>query len=129
MTDKFRLSASVVVLAGLLAGCGSSTKHYSATKFSACLHRSRQAATLTHDRRTASTSVLIMSPAFAEWVYFFTTTKTARAELAKIRAGTTKRLRVMSQLFRAQKANALVFVPKRATWLTPIESCLHQAQI
>jgi hypothetical protein len=129
MTSKLPLSAAIVVLAALLVGCGSSTKQYSATKFSACLHRNHQAATLTHDRRTASASVLIMSPAFAEWVYFFTTTKSASAELAKIRAGTTKRFRVMSQLFRTQKSNALVFAPKRATWLPPVESCLQQAQV
>jgi len=119
---------SVAVLTALLAGCGSTTHYYSAAKFGACLHRSHQAATLTRDRRTASTAVLIMSPAFAEWVDFFTTTKAASAERARIKAGTTNRLRAMSQLFRVQWSNALVFAPKQAAWLPPIKPCLDEAQ-
>src|SRR5690349_5323283 len=114
MTVSRRTSAALVPCAALLAACSATTHHYSAERFNACLHRNHQASTLTLDRRSASTAVLVMSPAVAEWVYFFATTKAASAERQTIQAGTTRRLRVMSKLLRTQWSNALVFAPSRA---------------
>src|SRR5712691_3320576 len=94
MTASVRASVTVVALAALLAGCGATTHHYSAEKFSACLHKSHQTATtLAHDQHSGTSAVLIMSPAFAEWVYFFPTTEQASAERALIHVGTANRLR------------------------------------
>jgi hypothetical protein len=127
MTASIRASVTVFALAVLLTGCGATTHHYSAEKFTACLHKSHQTAHLTHDQRSGSNAVAIMSPAFAEWVYFFPSIEQAGAERAKIQAGTPSQLRVMSQLFRTQRSNALVFAPRQAGWLSPIKHCLDHA--
>jgi hypothetical protein len=124
MTASVKASVTVVALAAVLTGCGARSHEYSAEKFNACLHESHQTATLAHDQHSGTSAVLIMSPAFAEWVYFFPTIGRASAERALIQVATANRLR---PLFRTQRSNALVFAPKHAAWLSPIKLCLDRA--
>jgi hypothetical protein len=120
---------AVVLMAALVGGCGSTSKHYSADKFKRCMERQHRTVTLTRDERTASTAALVWRPAFAEWVYFFKTPEAARAEIAKLKLRHGDHWVVLSRLLRTRRSNAVVFAPAKVDWLTPIKDCLDSSRV
>jgi hypothetical protein len=113
---------------GILAtSCGGTMHHYSAQGFRSCLLKAHASVSFAHDVH-ASAVVLVWTPRFAEWVYFFPTTDSATAERSRLAGATTQRDRVLLHLLRAQWDNTLVFAPKRRDWLSPIKSCLDRAR-
>ncbi len=110
-------------------GCGTTSRHYSAQSFRSCVLKQQPdaAATLTHDRGSASTVVALMTDSYAGWVYFFRDSKSAKAERAKLAKATTPSLKTFWRLFRKQQSNALIFAPKRADAATFIGSCLRHS--
>ena len=122
--------AAAVGLAVLMASaCATNTRHYSADRFKRCMMRQHAQLTFTHDASWASTVALVVEPRFAEWVYFFKTTEAASAARKKLQSETGRNRRVLRQLLRAQRSNALVFAPAQQDWFAPIKHCLDRSRV
>ena len=128
MLGRRALLIAVLVPALVLAACGSSAQHYSAQRFKTCLSARHVRVTITRDKRTSSTSVLVWNPTFAEWVYFFGSPAAAGAERSKLESDSPQTRPALKGLFRTQRSNVLIFAPAQADWLSPIKGCLQNAQ-
>lgn len=116
---------SCLVGMGLLASaCGGSHVLYSAHSFRDCVARNHLRATLSRGPRSSQV-VLVTTPAFAEWLYFFESGHAARNEESRLRVSPIARDRVLFRLLRGRRANALIFAPQRKSWRSTIDPCLR----
>ena len=129
LTRRGAFAAAVGLAVLMASACGTSTRHYSADRFKRCMVGQHAQLTFTHDARWASTVALVVEPRFAEWVYFFKTTEAASAARKKLQSETGRNRRVLRQLLRAQRSNALVFAPAHQDWFAPIKHCLDRSRV
>jgi hypothetical protein len=121
---RLRLMSVAFGLVILTSGCGGSrSAHYSTEKFRACLRAHHLSGTQSNGPRSSQV-VLVMTPSFAEWLYFFPSKAIATDEWATLRGGTTRRERLLTRLFRVQRANVLVFAPASKQWRSAPDLCL-----
>ena len=118
-----RSTLAAVALANLVAGCGGHTSHYSAEKFRACLLAHHVQAFQSRGPRSSQV-VLVWTPSFAEWFYFFPNKAAAASEQARLRAGTTASEKSLTRLLKIQKDNVLVLAPASTDWQSAAHLCL-----
>ncbi len=121
---RLYLMLAAVGVVSLVSGCGGHHgTRYSAQKFRACVRAHHRDAFQSPGPRSSQV-VLVMTPSFAEWFYFFPDKTGAAKEQASLRAGTTARERKLARLLRTQKDNVLVFAPDSAAWRSTANACL-----
>ena len=119
------LLVSGVVVAIIVAGCGNTTSsrrtHYSAAKFRHCLVKHHLDVTV-----GPRGEVVVTRPSYREWVLFFGSARRAAREQSALKHSDSpqKRFRILKELLRGRRANALVFAPATKDWRSPLDLCL-----